>query len=327
MGRDKVQLLRLVFIDKTIRDGMQKGRLANCAQMAREYEVSAKTIMRDIDYLKYQRDAPIEYDPSRKGYFYTEENYNLPALTLSESDLFAIYVARNALKQHENTPVYEKLAAVFSKIEEALPEKVSLEPFWVDNKISFIQNSRTRIEPKVWDSIAKCLHNNKRLRVFYQKTDDIIPQERELDPYHVLNYQGEWYLIGYCHERDKILTFAVSRMSMPKQLQQTCDVAEDFNIEDFMEKRFGIFGSNREYEVKMRFEAEHVPYLLEREWHPSQKIEKEADGCAVLSLQVNHLYEIKRWVLTWGSGVKVLAPQEFVQDIKKELQRSLAQYS
>ena len=65
--KDKTQLLRLVFIDKKIREGMRFGNYANCSSMADEYEVSTKSIMRDIDYLKNQCDAPIEYDPSKKG--------------------------------------------------------------------------------------------------------------------------------------------------------------------------------------------------------------------------------------------------------------------
>ena len=80
-------------------------------------------------------------------------------MTLTESDLFAICIAQNALKQHENTPVYQKLASVFKKIEESLPEKVSVQPFWVDNKISFIQDPRTHIEAVIWESIAIGLRN------------------------------------------------------------------------------------------------------------------------------------------------------------------------
>jgi proteasome accessory factor B len=327
MGKDKVQLLRLVFIDQKIREGMQAGNLANCSGMAREYEVSPKTIMRDIDYLKYQRDAPIEYDKSGKGYFYTEENYSLPALTLTESDLFAICIGRNALKQHENTPVYQKLASVFKKIEDSLPEKVSVQPFWVDNKISFIQDPRTHIDFLVWESIAAGLHHNQRLQILYQKPGAEHPQEREVDPYHVLNYQGEWYMIGYCHNRMKILTFAVSRIKKAKQLASACRVAEDFNSEHFIKERFGIFGGESEYEVRIHFAVEHVPYLLEREWHPTQKIEKAVDGGVILSLKVSHLYEIKRWILSWGSGVKALAPKELVKEIEGELKRTLVMYS
>ena len=97
MTRNKNQLLRLIFIDKKIREGMESGVLANCRRMADEYEVSPKSIMRDIDYLKYQRDAPIEYDSQKKGYYYTEEKYTLPAMDISESDLFAICLAEKAL--------------------------------------------------------------------------------------------------------------------------------------------------------------------------------------------------------------------------------------
>lgn len=327
MGKDKVQLLRLVFIDQKIRAGMQAGKLANCSGMAREYEVSPKTIMRDIDYLKYQRDAPIEYDKSRKGYFYTEENYNLPALRLTESDLFGICVAQKALKQHENTPVYQKLASVFKKIAESLPEKVSIQPFWVDNKITFIQDPRTHIDSLLWETLAKGLHDNRRLQISYQKPGSENPQEREVDPFHVLNYHGEWYLIGHCHNRMKIRTFAVSRIKMAKQLANACRVAEDFNSEHFIQERFGIFGGESEYEVKIHFAEERVPYLMEREWHPTQEIEKAADGGVILSLKVNHLYEIKRWILSWGSGVKALAPKELVKEIATELKRTLVMYN
>ena len=83
--RDKTQLLRLVFIDRKIREGMRSGIYANCSSMAKEYEVSSKSIMRDIDYLKNQRDAPIEYDPQKRGYYYTEDNFKLPAATDADS--------------------------------------------------------------------------------------------------------------------------------------------------------------------------------------------------------------------------------------------------
>ena len=118
MARNKAQLLRLIFVDRSIRKGMRSGKLANCSSMAEAYEVSYKSIMRDIDYLKHQCDAPIEYDPQRHGFYYTEETYQMPAINISESDLFAICVARKALEQHRNTPVYDKLLRVFGRIEQ-----------------------------------------------------------------------------------------------------------------------------------------------------------------------------------------------------------------
>ena len=85
MTRNKVQLQRLIFIDRAIKEGMRKGELANCSSMGAEYEVSSKSISRDIDYLKHQMDAPIEYDQKKHGYLYTEDTYKLPAISISES--------------------------------------------------------------------------------------------------------------------------------------------------------------------------------------------------------------------------------------------------
>ena len=69
-------------------------------------------------------------------------------------------------------------------------------------------------------------------------------------------------------------------------------------------------------DVKIHFNKAVAGYLKERKWHPSQQIEENPDGSAVLSLTVNHLLELKRWVLSWGSMAKVLEPQSFIEDIK-----------
>jgi len=319
MDKNKTQLLRLVFIDRKIRQGMQSGRLANCSSMAAEYEVSTKSILRDIDFLKNQMDAPIAYDAARRGYFYTEEHYALPAIDLSESDLFAIQIAQQVLKQHERTPIYKKLAAVFAKIERSLPEKVSVHPSWADSRFSVILDRGTKIDSAVWEALAEALHRNRTMKIVYRKPGAAKGAARLVDPYHAVSYQGEWYMIAHCHRRSEVLTFAVSRIAEAALSEESFSVPATFSFEQFIGKRFGIFGGDTEHRVRIWFSAAHAPYVLEREWHPSQRIERGEAGGIILSLTVSHLYELKRWVLAWGGGVQVLAPQELVDDIKEDI--------
>jgi len=89
MSKYKPQHSRLLFIDRKIGEG----RYPNCGTLAEEWEVSNKTIMRDLDYMRYQLEAPLEYSAKHRGYYYTEENFKLPAISIKESDLFAIYLA------------------------------------------------------------------------------------------------------------------------------------------------------------------------------------------------------------------------------------------
>ena len=124
MAKYKPQHSRLLFIDREI----NTGRYPNCGQLAKDYEVSNKTIQRDLDYMRYQLDAPIEYSAQHRGYYYTEPNYKLPAISIKESDLFAIYLAEKLLLQYEGTAVYDSLCSVFKKIEDSLPNKISLDP-------------------------------------------------------------------------------------------------------------------------------------------------------------------------------------------------------
>ena len=70
MAKAKPQLLRLVFIDERISTGMRTGRYPNCRTLAAAYEgVSAKTIQRDLDYMKWQLGAPLAYDADANGYY------------------------------------------------------------------------------------------------------------------------------------------------------------------------------------------------------------------------------------------------------------------
>ena len=325
MGRDKTQLMRLLFVDGKIREGMVSGQLANCSSMAIEYEVSTKSILRDIDYLRNQRDAPIAYDESRRGYYYTEEQYQLPAIDLNESDLFAICIAEKALAQHENSPVYQRLKTVFGKIEASLPTSVSVQPEWLAASLSVVPEHQTRIDSVVWAAVTEGLQKHLSLRIFYERPG-AEGQARIFDPYHIVRCQGEWYLVGHCHLRDALRTFAVSRIRTADLLEDVFSVPDDFDPEVFRAGRFGIFGTGQDHQVRIRFGRAHVPYVLERQWHPEQEIVSDPEGGIELIFPAADLHGVKQWVLSWGGGVQVLAPEQLVVTVKAELEKALAGY-
>ena len=323
---NKVQLVRLVFIDRRIREGMRQGRLANCSSMARDYEVSSKTILRDIDYLRNQRQAPIEYDPVRKGYYYSEENYSLPAISLTESDLFAICIARQGLERYRNTPIHERLLSVFDKIGDALPERVSIRPEWLDSRVSLLEEPRTSIDPQIWEGVATGLRDNRQIEIDYGKPGQAENMVRQVAPYHVLHYQGEWYLIGYCRLRQTVRTFAVSRIRRVELLGERFTLPADFDLETFWGQRFGVFGGEGSYRVCIWFSAQHAPYIRERQWQAGQQISEAGDGGIYLTRTASHLYELQRWVLSGGGGVRVEEPEELAQAVQAELETALAGY-
>ena len=322
MSKFKPQYRRLLFIDARIRSG----RYPNCPALAAEWEVSAKTIQRDIDYLRDELDAPIEYDRQRNGYTYTENSYRLPTVPISESDLFAVCIAAEALRQFENTPLHTKLASVFDKIRESLPAKLKVNPAWIDERILIFPEPATTIATETWDTVAAALAENRRLRIDYRTPGAARHGSRPIDPYYLVSYRGEWYVTGYCHRRDAIRTFALSRIHRAEVLGETFVMPDLYDVDTMFGDRFGIHWQEQRQKVRIRFGANVAPFIRERRWHPLQRIEKQTDGSLILAFATNHITEVKTWVLSWGAAARVLEPASLAKDIAGELRAAAAAY-
>ena len=95
-------LVRLVRIDSELRSK----KWPNATTLARLFEVTERTIHRDIDCLRDQLGAPIEYDSSRHGYYYREESYRLALPQVTEGECLALFLAERLLEQDQLVAVF-----------------------------------------------------------------------------------------------------------------------------------------------------------------------------------------------------------------------------
>lgn len=322
MQKLKPQFTRWLYIDEKIRSGC----FPNCSSMAEEYEVDRRTIHRDIDYLKHQLGAPIEYDASKKGYYYTENDFRLPAISIKESELFALYIAEKVLQQYENTPLHETMARIFGKIARCLPDEITLDPNILSGRFSSYPEPAPHIAPEIWTKVFESLRYGRVLHMEYSTPGSTGCVGRRVRPYHVVSYRGEWYLIGHCDHAKAERIFAFSRISSAGLGYETYTIPDEFDFQVYMKNSFGIFHSDESYQVRIEFSPSQAPYVQEREWHETQKLEGRDDGSLVLSFTTNNLYTVKRWVLSYGPGAKVLGPQELVYMVRQDLKEALGRY-
>nr|WP_320009444.1 WYL domain-containing protein [uncultured Desulfobulbus sp.] len=314
MPKNKLQHARLLFIDRQIRDK----RFPNCASLAEEWEVNPRTIRRDLDYLRFELDAPLAYSASKRGFYYTETQYQLPALQMRERDLFALFLADKLLAQYEGTPVYDSLRSVFSKIEQNLPDKITLSSSSDQSLFTVIPSSSTVIIPEVQELIFTALRSAKQVEIIYQSPGGQ-PQKRSLDPYHCVRYEGDWYVLGFCHLRAALRTFSLARIRSAEVTEIQFTRPENFDFQAIFSSHFGIHWGEGTTVVRIHFNVNAAPYIRERTWHPSQTIDEQQDGSLILTMRVNHLLELKRWILSWGAEAKVLAPPELISKLKTDI--------
>ena len=321
MAKFKPQYARLLFIDRLVRDG----RYPNCSTIAREYEVSVRSVARDIAFMKEMLDAPLEYDPAKKGYYYSEESYHLPDIGIRESDFFALMIAEKALSFYENTPLYGKLKSMFDRLISMLPDDMIVKTSWIDTRYTFMPESYVTIDPSVWENLSHALRFQKTVRIIHRSPGKK-ETARNVDPYHLACFRGEWYLVGYCHRKQEVLKFAVSRIRGAESTGKQFVMPADFRFEEYMGPNFGIMTDSEEYGVALRFSPECAPYIRERTWHKEQSLREEKNGGVILTFSTNSLLEVKRWVLSWGSGVIVLKPAVLSNLVRKELKGALEKY-
>ena len=305
-----------------IHQALQAGTFPNATSLAREIEVNAKTIHRDLEFMRDRLNLPLEFDFTRKGYFYTSEVSGFPTMQITEGEIFALVVAEKALQQYRGTSFEKPLLSAIKKMEQALPDTISLNLAEIERTISF----RTRAEPilnlEIFDALAKAVAQRQQLELFYRKPGHAA-EKRLVDAYHLANINGEWYLFAYDHARKDLRTFVPARIQSIKPTGKFFERAQNFSLEKRLRDSFGVHSGEGEFEVVIRFNARAAEYIREKKWHPSQILRDLKDGGVELKMELSSLVEVQRWVLSWGGDAKVLKPRELVESVKHSAKRIL----
>ncbi len=305
-----------------IHQTLQAGGYPNASQLAREAEVSTKTIHRDIEFMRDRLNLPIEFASSNNGYYYTGEVSAFPTMQITEGEIFALVVAEKALQQYRGTSFEKPLLSAIRKMEQALPDTISLNLADIERTISF----RTRAEPilnlEIFDALARAVAQRQQLELHYRKPGH--PAEKRLvDAYHLANINGEWYLFAYDHARKALRTFVPARIQSVKSTGKTFERAKKFSLEKRLRDSFGVHAGEGEFEVVIRFTPRAADYIREKKWHASQALRDLKGGGAELRMRLSSLAEVQRWVLSWGGDAKVLKPRELVESVRGAAQRIL----
>ena len=320
---NKVQRYRLLQIDEEIRSG----KFPNATSLSKKIEVSSRTIQRDIEYMRDMYNAPIEFDGYKNGYYYTEENFYIKSVPLSEGELFSVALFDQLLEQYRNTPLENDLRSVFKKIEMSLPNKITLDSSFLQNQTTFIPDQMGTINPENFSKIFSALKNRHVLDFEYRPLQKTTWMTRRINPLHAVCQKGNWYVMGFCHDKKDIRVFNFSRMQNVTESKEEFDIPEDFNPDKYFDKEIGIWlSATKKYTVELLISAEIGTFALERSWNSNQKIEQREDGSVWVSFETTQLPEVKRWVLGQGKTVKVLGPDELIEQVKEEVAAVLGMY-
>lgn len=305
---------------------IKTGAFPNCLQLAREVEVSSRTIKRDVDFMKVRLNMPIAFDARRKGYFYTDPVEQFPAAPVSEAELFALLVAHKAVSQYRGTPFAAPLHAAFQKLTSQMNRENPLHLSQLDQALSFHPFAPDDADLQIFEKVSQAIGDRRVLKFEYRKPAARHGQARKVMPYHLACVDNRWYVVGHDLARHALRTFALARMRHPALLATTFEPPKDFSIAKYLKGSFGIFTGDDDFEVVIEFDAWASALVRERKWHPTQQLHELADGRARLTLRLAGLPEIERWVLSWGAHATVIRPDALRTSLRKVITELAIRY-
>lgn len=321
----KVQFWRLLKIDEQLR----AKRFPTARSLAKEFDVSKRTVERDIEFLRDRYEAPIEYDHSKCGYAYTQETFFLKSLFLTDEELFSAAVFEKALQQYRNTPIEGRLKAVFAKLTELLPDDaVSVNTMWLGDSLTFIPEPSPEISPEIFDAVFNGVKARRAIRFLYRSLTQTEAAVRTCEPYHIVCQRGAWYVIGRCADKNEERIFSFSRMSEIEVLKDRAfELPAGFTVEQYIDKNVGVWLNRREpFMVRLLFSASVSVFAEEHIWNEEQTVQVHEDKSVEVSFKTTQFEEIKRFVLGQGATVRVLEPAELAHAVREEIEEMRSLY-
>jgi len=318
------QFRRLAYIDAVLREG----KFPTARELARPFGCAPRTIERDVTRLKNDFKAPIFFNYEMGGYAYSDPTFRLPAILMTQSELLAIFLAERVLAQYANTPLHQRLASAFGKIVSYLPDdQITVDFHEIAGTISFDPGPvRSEAKEEIFDQLTKAIANSQivEMEYFSQYRNELT--RREVDPYHIHNYQGDWYVTGYCHWRQALRDFALTRIQRLRVLEQVFSIPAGFDKAAYLKNQFGIEKGRAPQDVTLKFSPTQSRWMREKVWHGTEEKITQADGALLLKMFVPVTSELKRWVMSYGRDVEVIGPSELREMVQREVEELAARY-
>jgi len=305
---------------QTIHHEIKEGRHPNTSSLARQLSVSSKTVQRDIDYLRDELEAPIEFVRDENGYAYSRDDYVLPFLPVDGQDLFSIGVAAQVLALLGGTPLARSLRSCYERLARLMPPAVRLRPEIVRGQLALRATAFRPVREETWQAVSESLQKGMALSIRYRHPGGPAGDPRVVRPYALVLAGRDWMVLAEDRDASQVKNFYLARIESAKSTGERYVIPKDFRVDAFFRNTFGLFvGTGKPFRFRVRFSREVSDEIREMSWHPQQKIETEPTGEAVLELPAESLREAKRFILAYGRHAAAVEPPELVDDLREEV--------
>jgi predicted DNA-binding transcriptional regulator YafY len=276
------------------------------AYVAGKFEVSDRTIRRDIEYIRDRLSIDIQYSKSEDaGYFISEdERLYLVRLFQDEKILF-LSLLKSICKNSFLFPIDIDLVSKALNLDKTSSSEM------LTDRISYEMSEEKKLDFSLFNILIKSIEKKKQLWISYSDLNGT-ESKRIIEPQYLRNSDGQWYLLAFCHNREEMRVFHLSRIGDWELLD--VDFVNTVELDEILEvfdSSFGIMtGTDDLKRVSILFKNRAARIVKGKKWHRDQNVE-ETDLGVVISFPVHSYEEVLNTVFSYNSDAEVLEPPDF----------------
>lgn len=304
---------------------VKKGRFPNARSLAEHFELSTKTAQRNINFMRDRLSAPLEYDASRKGYYYTDYTFELPPFQTTQEEILSIQIARNLLSTSAGGVISRAINRLGKRLF-VIMGNIGLTESRMDEAFSAAWTGYSPSHSETFQKIADALLNNRLIEFTYSSPGTGLTTQRQVEPHHLQYYMASWVLTSWRRLRGDWRKFFLARMEELCVLDTNFDPRPSNTWKPLIAESFGIFQGEKGIPVRLRFTPFRARWIREQVWHPAQIFNELPDGGLELSFMVSDFREVKMKILQFGADVEVLEPGELRQEVREAIKKMAKLY-
>jgi len=292
----------------------------------REHDLIAykRTLERDLETMRHDERlgyfAPISYDKSEKGYYYTNPAFTIDQVPLTEEDLQALTLATNILHQYKSVKLVQQFEGMVDKLGKVVNHLKQPQ----NNKLIAFENTPYYKGREFFDVVLKAITEQQPLCITYRKFNGLKNDDHILHPYFLKEYRGRWYVLGYSEARKIILTLGLDRFVQVTASEVAFKENKTLKPRQYFEHTLGItLGKGPVEEIELWFSPLLAPYIKTQHLHHTQKTVREDETGLVISLKLIPNPELTQLILSYGADITVLKPEALKESIGKIWERAV----
>jgi predicted DNA-binding transcriptional regulator YafY len=297
---------------------LQGRRVVRAAELATRFEVSLRTVYRDVAALG-EAGVPIAGEAG-VGYSLVK-GYHLPPVMLTADEATALFVGAEMVKQFTDASLSGPMNAVIDKLRAVLPRDRQEHVERLSRQTVIVGRTGTAApDPAAHPwllPVQRGVAQRRVLRMCYRTGSRGDETTRDVEPLGVVFYGGAWYLVAWCRLRRDFRHFRIDRILRLELLEETFAVRPDFSLARHLDRET----EGRETLPAHVWLAKRAQQRARSESYATLVEERPRDGGAEFSLYTFSLEWLARWLLSFGTEAEALAPPRLRELVRTEAEK------